>query len=160
MVCFISLKALHCVLIQGSLPPSIIGHKKKISQYTLVIKLKDLQSLLEEDTKQSDYFVVNNPAAAGTLSYRAIFHGWCTDVPSDVLPEPQKDDKPHVNKTPELFPNSPLQCAMHVFPELLTLAPFPTLLEKLVRQNVMSHLHLQLNVLFPHIILQPHKQIT
>ena len=31
----------------------------------LVIKLKDLQCIfLEGDTKQSDYFVVNNPAAA------------------------------------------------------------------------------------------------
>lgn len=46
----------------------------------LVIKSKDLQCLLEEETKQSDYFVVNNPAATGRLSYGAIFHGLCTDV--------------------------------------------------------------------------------
>lgn len=60
----------------------------------------------------------------------------------DALPEPQKYDKLYVNKTSGLFPSNSLQCKMHVFPELFTLAPFPTLLEKSVRQNVMSHLHL------------------
>jgi len=48
----------------------------------------------------------------------------------DAFPEHQKDYKLHVNKASELFTISPLQCRMHVFPELFTLFCFPYTLEK------------------------------